>query len=289
MCVSKRTLISLLFAFVMTLLFVILTISMGLNIGVFNSRSIIKSIDQSDYYNKAYDRIKQKTETILSEFGLPEDTLSEVITPSRVHADGINYVNARLNNKSQYKPEINKDIELHIQQYILNQSGYQPEQQSVQQSDQQLEESSSNIHRIGKIIEEEYKSAVELRFVDYLMTYKANYKKLNAILLPIIFLLMGILSYMLIRMYRHRYRGIRYIAYAMIASSILTLFTVSIWLLRKDFIGFEVSPDYYQQFVSNYVRMGLMVYVYMGIMGLIIAATLITLIGLMRNKIVYKK
>lgn len=271
--VSKRTQLSLLFAFIMTLLFIILIIIFGLNIGVFNSRSIIKSIDQSDYFNKAYDRINQKTESIFSEFGLPEDTLSEVITPSRVHADGMNYVNAILNNKTQYKAEINKDIELNIQQYISNQS----------------EQPSSGVAQLGNAIEEEYKSVVELRFVDNLMTYKTNYRKLNTILLPFIILLVGILSYMLIRMYRHRYRGIRYIAYAMIASSVLILLIVSFWLLTKEYMGFEVAPDYYQQFVSNYIRMGLMVYVYIGIMGLVIAIALITLIGFMRNKIVYKK
>ena len=269
----KRKTIKLLFAFIMTLALLVLFISVGLGIGVFNSRSIIKSIDQSDYYNKVYNSIYQKTQILLSEGGLSVDLLSDVITPARVHADGINYVNATLNDKSPYISDIYNDLVSHISN---NQS-------------LEADNSSTNIDidDIATGIEYEYSNEVELVFVKYLMNIKAGFKKVMIILIPCILLLLIILSYLLIRMDRYKHRGIRYIAYAMIASSVLTVLTAAYCLLSRSYIDSSIVPDYYNQFISSYLKNGITVYIYIGILGFIVALGLITLIGHMRNKIVY--
>ena len=292
----KGKIIKLLFAFIMTLLFLVLFISIGLGIGVFNSRSVIKGIDQSDYYSKAYNAINQKAERLLSEASLNEELLSDLITAGRVHVDGMNYVNAILNNKSQHISDIYQDVVSHITNDLYIQSDDSLNNNNSIGSNDWLtnmsiesDDLSARIHELATAIEYEYKSEVELRFVDYLMIYKADYIKIMIILIPCTLLLIFFLTYLLIRMHKYRHRGIRYIAYAIIASSVLIIITASYWLLSKKYIDPTIVPDYYNQFISSYIKMGITVYVYIGILGIIIALALITLIGHMRNKILYKK
>lgn len=283
--------ISLAFAFLLTVLFVILYISFGMGMGVFNSRSITNSINSIDYYDRVYAAVTQSTEELLLQAGLPDTILSDIITPGRVHVDGMNYVNEAINRKqknditvyeepqSQPRYILNKEIELHILEYMEQEF---IEQKSIRQSAQFSEE----IATIVNAIEYDYNNKVQLKFVDYLMNYKIDYNKIMIIMIPSLILLISILCYMLIRIYRYRYRGIRFIVYALSASSILTIILSLYLLISRSYSKFVITPDYYNEFVSEYLKLSITVFAYIGMMGILLAILLITLIGFMRNKII---
>ena len=287
-----REKISLVFALIITVLLVILNVSLGLEIGVFNSRSIIKSINNIGYYDRVYTAVMQRTEALLNEVGLPETILSDIITPARVHADGMNYVNEVIKGNRKNDTAIHADagsqtsyihskvIEDHILSYIEKE---RIENTSIRQNTLITQK----LAIIAKAIENEYNSKVQLRFVDYLMGYKTNYHRILMIMIPCLLILVCILSYLLIRMYRHIYKGIRYIVYALCASSIITIIPSIFLLITGSYNKSIASTDYYNTFVSEYQKLIITVFAYIGMMGVLFAIALIGLIRQMREKIIY--
>lgn len=310
---GRQKSISIISVCLLTLFFTILLTSIGLSIGIFNNKNVIKAIDKSDYFNKAYNRVDEKTEDILSQVGIPVTILSDVITAGKVHTEGANYINARLNNRTWNIPDIHEDIQAHVIDYIesnliqvlqnteqntlqeqnteQNTLQEQNAEQSIQQSSLQPIDSqtteSSTIHTISTMIEEEYKTAIQIRFIDNLMGHKAKYTRVMTILVPIILILAGLLCYILIRLNRQRYKGVRYIAYTMIGSSLIVALTAISASLSKGYKELALAQDYYKQFVSSYIGIGINVLIYISIMGSIVAVAIISLIKHMRQQFIY--
>ncbi|TAH67239.1 MAG: hypothetical protein EWM47_09310 [Anaerolineaceae bacterium] len=299
--------LSLVFAFLLTVLLVILFISFGLGIGVFNSRSIIKSINKTNYYDKVYVDISQRTEELLLQAGLPSTLLSDIITAGRVHADGMNYIKEATSKKHQAYTTDNRlsknqayttDNRLSKNQPVITDNTLSQPQNTLyndikanilehieQIGIRQSSDLSKEITEVTDAIEYEYKSKIQMRFIEYLMSYKSEYGRLMIVMVPSLILLISVLCYMLIRVHRIIYRGIRYIVYALLASSLMTLAASLYLLLTKSYNKLMLAQDYYYQFMSEYIRLNIIVFTYIGMMGLIVAMALITLIGLMRNKI----
>lgn len=274
-----KVLLSTFFTFLLTLLLLILFFSMGLGIGAFNNQSIRKAIDKSDYLDKAYADIRERAEEILSQSGLPSSLLSDIITQSRVHADGMNYASEALSAK-QEQDNTNSSIKLHeeVQAAILEYA----HEEEVWQSD----EMSDSIIMIADAIEDEYKSSVEIKFLEYYLDYKSGYKRQMMVIIPSSMLLIGILCYMIIRMHRYKYRGIRYISYGLIASSVLMMALAWYSLYTKAYDTIRIAPYYYQHFIYLYLKLSIAAFAYIGMMGILVAVVLITLIGAMRNRII---
>ena len=272
--INSKEWFGLLFAFLLTLFFVIVYILFGLGMGIFNSRSITKSVNDSDYFGKVYADVNQRTGELLSQAGLPEKILSDVITQGRVHADGINYIEAAIRKEQpqQKLHMLHGDIAEAIREYILQEGSIQS----------QL---SGEIAAVADAIEDEYRSRVQLTFVEYLMGYKEDYSCIVMIIAPTLILLIGILCYLLIRLHRYGYRGMRYIAYSLLASSILTMAGAFYFISTRMYDKIKISPEYYQQFILGYVKMSITVFVYTGMMGLFLGMAWIALIVHMRNRI----
>ena len=272
--INSKEWLGLLFAFLLTLFFLIVYILFGLGMGIFNSRSVTKSVNDSDYFGKVYADVNQRTGELLSQVGLPEKILSDVITQGRVHADGINYIEAAI-RKEQTQQKLHMlhgDIAEAIREYILQEGSIQS----------QL---SGEIAAVADAIEDEYRNRVQLTFVEYLMDYKEDYSCIVMIIAPTLILLIGILCYLLIRLHRYGYRGMRYIAYSLLASSILTMAGALCFISTRIYDKIKISPEYYQQFILGYVKMSITVFVYTGMMGLFLAMAWIALIAHMRNRI----
>jgi len=285
---KTKVILSSLFAFLLTLLLLVLFSSIGLGIGVFNSRNISKAINKSDYIGKAYVAINQRTEEVLLEAGLPRDLLSDIITPARVHADGMNYASQALSTKQEPDNSLEDQRKLHgqIQTAILEYAIEQGISQSSELSEGISEGIPESIKVIADRIEDEYISRVEIKFIEYLKNYKLDYKRLMVVIIPSIMLIIAILCYMIIRMHRYKYRGLRYIAYGLIASSVLMIALAWYTLYNKGYHMIKLAPSYYQYFISSYLRMSITVFAYIGILGILLAVVLTTLIGVMRNKII---
>lgn len=270
-----QSFISATFAFLLTLLFVALFICAGFIVGVFNDRSIIRKINESNYYNKVYETLTEKAEELVQEVGLPPSVLVEVITLDRVYISGKNYIEQTLaGKKAEGKTDkIREILTQNIQQYFDNEDIIQ------------TTELNTDIEVIISRVEQEYKQGIEFQFINYITTYQSEFQDLMKIIVPILLVLISILCYFLIRMQKYIHRGIRYIAYAMIASSGITIITSAFLLLTKQYEKVEASPKYYYDFVVSYLNWDMKIFLYLGFLGVILSVLLVSLVGFLKNRV----
>lgn len=272
---KRKRLLSGMFAFLMTLSLVLLFICIGLSIGVFNTRSITTSIDRSDYHNEVFHTIREKNAGILSQAGLPEELLSEIITLERVYVGGKNYVSATLKNE---QPQLNYD---HVREDIVEKLKQYIETEGVSITPL-LDD---GLDMVADAVLNEYKNGVQLQFVNYFMEYRETFNRGITFVVPILLLVIGSLGYILFRMQRYKHRGLRYITYAVIAASALVIFPAAYMLFTKGYQRIEVGPDYYYDFISYYLKWDITVFAYIGVMGAILSTVLGSLVRFMKSRL----
>ncbi|MHB8130880.1 MAG: hypothetical protein ACYDEX_18015 [Mobilitalea sp.] len=271
---KMKVFMSCMFAFLLTLLFVTLYVCFGFGLGVFNNRSIISNINESKYYSNVCDELNKKAEKSISKAGLPSTVLKDVITLERVYVGGDNYIQNSLKGKEpQIKTEklmeaLSANIDHYLQQEEINQTS----------------ELKAGIEELISAIELEYKSGIQLQFVNYITEYKIKYINLMKVIVPMLIVLIGILCFFLIRMHQYKHRGIRYITYALISSSWIIIIAAAYLLMVKSYTKVMLTPDYYHDFLAAYFKWDIIVFIYMGGIGLTIAMALISLIGFLKRR-----
>ena len=270
-----QRIISSIFAFLLTMIFVSSFTLTGLYYGVFNNRIILSKVNESNYYNEVYKELQDRAEGILQEAGLPLNVLSDVITLKRVYVGGKYYIEDTLSGK---EPVINTDkvrsqLEQNIDQYLTEEdiSG--------------TKELDTGIEEVVRKVEQEYKRGIHFQFIDYIAEYKASFMRLLRIAIPILILLASVIIVLLIKIHRYKHSGIRYIAYAMIASSCIVISSSAFLLITKSYERMKQLPFYYGRFLTNYFKWDIQVFLYLGGIGMLLAISLIILVAYMRNNI----
>lgn len=271
---KKKTLISMTFAFLLTLFFFVLMVCVGLGLGVFNNKSLEGKMNETHYYDALYEDLNKKAIEAVLQAGLSTTVLKDTITMERVTVGGRNYTKAILAGKTAKvdTTQIRSDLSEHMTQY-LNDQGIE-----------QTKEVKTGMDSVITRIEQNYQNAVKLPFIKYYVDYKTDYGKMMQILIPILILCIGILCYLLIRIRHQKYRGLRYINYAMISSSLLMLISAVYLLLSKEYTKLNVSPEFYKEFLTAYLKWDILVFVYIGGIGIVISVALISLTGFLKNR-----
>lgn len=270
-----QKIISSIFAFLLTMIFVGLFALTGLYYGVFNNRIILSKVNESNYYNKVYEELQERTQDILQDAGLPLNALSEVITLERVYIGGKYYIEDALSGK---EPVINSDkvrsqLEENIDHYLTEEGISRTKELDV------------GIEEVVSKVEQEYKRGIHFQFVNYIAEYKASFMRLSRIATPVLVLLAGAITVLLIKLHRYKHSGIRYIAYAMIASSCIVISSSAVLLITKNYERMKRLPDYYGRFLTNYLKWDIQVFMYLGGIGMLLAILLIALVAYLKNNI----
>lgn len=273
-----KSIISSAFAFLLTLIFLALFILVGLYYGVFNNRIILSKVNESNYYNEVYEELQERAQDILQEAGLPLNILSEVITLKQVYIGGKYYIEDALSGKEPgiRSNKVKNQLEQNINKYL------------TEEGILRTKELDAGIEEVINKVEQEYKRGIHFQFINYIAEYKASFMRLFSRTIPILLLLAGAISVLLIRIHRYKHSGIRYIAYAMIASSCIVISSSAFLLSTKSYERMKQLPDYYNRFLTNYLRWDIQVFMYLGGIGILLAALLILLVAYMKNNITSK-
>lgn len=263
------------FAFLLTLFFAILLVCLGFDIGVFNDRIIIQKVNESNYYNEVHKELNERAGELVTEAGLPVSVLTDVISLERVYVNGKYYIEDTLaGNEPVIKTDrIREDLTNNIDSYL--------QEQEIART----QELNTGVEEVISETEEVYRQGIQLELMNYITEYKTSYTNLMKIVLPILVILSGVLCFFLIKMNKYKHRGVRQIAYAVIASSSMAILTSAFLLLTRQYTKVEASPDYYYNFLVNYLKWDMKVLLYLGFMGVIISIILITLVGYLKNRI----
>jgi hypothetical protein len=267
--------ISAIFAFLLTIIFVVLFVCIGFKVGVFNDRIILSKVNESNYYNEIHEQLNERAEAILIEAGIPTAVLQDVITLERVYIGGKYYIEDTLSGEVAVAntEKVREELTQNIEQYLA-------ENEIVE-----TEELHAGINEIISNVEQEYKRGIEFQFINYITIYKFQYLNVMKIVVPLLLVLAGILCFFLVRMQTYKHRGVRYISYAMLASSIMTILTSAFLLLTRQYEKVDISPDYYREFLIVYLNWDIKVFLFLGGIGIVISIILINLVGFMKNRI----
>lgn len=271
---KMKTLTSCTFAFLLTLVFFILTVCIGLGIGVFNSKCVINKLNESDYYNHLYEELYKKADEIVLHAGLPETVLKDVITLEKVYAGSSNYAGYTLEGK---EPKISTD---RIEKKLRDNIGHYLSKQGISRTEQ-IE---SGIDEVTDRIQKEYLSAVKLKFINYYTDYQTQFRNLMKIMIPLLILLIGILCFLLLKIHRHKHRGLRYINYALISSSLLVTLAAAGLRINKGYEKLNIVPNYYRDFLELFFKWDIEVFLYIGGLGLVFSGLLIYLTGFLKKR-----
>jgi hypothetical protein len=267
-------LISCLYAFILTLIFVVLFICAGIGFGVLSDRSISRNINESNYYNKVYEELYAKATQEMEEVGFPQSVLKEVITLERVYISSKNYLEDTLNSEDAVikTDRLKEELKHNLDQYL--------KAKGVARSDELNLEVDKLVYRMEK----DYKAAINLPLLPSIMEYRTKFLSTMLYVIPILILLAGAFSYFLLKMYHYIHRGLRFIAYAMISASGLVLGMSGYLMITKAYEDVMAEPEYYQSFLRMYLRWDIIVFLYIGGLGLILALVLISFISYLKNR-----
>lgn len=271
---KTKTLLSITFAFLLTLLFFVLFVGIGLGIGVFNSRSVKSKINESNYYNRIYVELNKKADEIVKQAALPTAVLEDAITLERLYTDSNLYIDSALKGE---KAKINTTklqavLTKHINQYFTKQ-GITKTKEIKSRTDEVT----------GRIIKE-YQSIVKLQFINYYADYRLQFWKTMKLMIPLIIILIGVLCFFLMKIHHNKHRGLRYINYSLISSSLLMSFISMYMLIEKRYDKLNVMPYYYRDFLTLYLKWDIQMFVYIGVLGLILSAVLVSLTVFLKNR-----
>ncbi len=273
---ALQNLVSSIFAFLLTLLFVVLFVSVGFILGVYDNKSVTRAIYESNYYKNVYDNLYKNSETIIKKANLPPTVLADVITLDCVYIESKNYVDKALAGtpptvKTQ---ELTNKLLNNINAYLKNENV-----ERTKSMDQ-------DIAKLTNAIGNQYEAAVQLHLADDIVKNKARFEQVIRMCILISLALIAILSFFSVRLYKYKHRGIRYIVYALITSSLLTVGVASFLLKTKQYSRINVAPDYYKKLISAYLRWDSMVFIYIGCIGLVMSAALAYVVFYMKKRII---
>lgn len=268
--------ISNLFAILLTFLFTVLYIGFGFLLGFFNNLSITRAINESNFYNTVYDDLYQSSEEIITSSNLPIAILSDVVTMDYVYMECKNYVDKALSgqvhevNSLELKSKLSDNIRTYYH--------------SIDNSNTTLIE--EKIKTVTDRIGAQYEKAVKIELANEFNRKKAEYESLIQGIVFICILLIGIISFILLKIHKYKHRGIRYIIYSLGISTGLVMIAATLTMLTKVYTNINIKPDYYNKVVNAYIRWDMILFIYMGCISIVVGAGLIYYSNYLKNKII---
>lgn len=269
-----QIIISAVFSFILTVLILVLLLMVGLYLGAFNEKIIKLKVSESNYYNETYSLIYDNTKTIVQDAGLPVTVLEDAITLERVYIGGKYYVEDVLEgNGPTYKTDkLEEALRTNINNYLK-------EQKVVI-----TEELKAGTDELIAKVSQEYRRGIQFDFINSISKLKQSYKNALLIGIPILLVLAAVIIFLLIRMYKYKHRGLRYINYSVITASVM-VGAMALYILLTGAYHVKGEPRYYMSFINNYFKWNIQIYLGMAGFGAIASTLLFVIIKQLKESI----
>jgi hypothetical protein len=266
-----RTITSILFSFLLTLLIFILMVNMGLCYGLFSNNCIISTLNEANLYNKVYEELQQNIYEIMDSYDMPLELFDDVIDQKRVYMACNTYVNKALQKETaqistdRLLADLNDKLGLY----------YESMGQAVD-----TEEAQALIHDLEQL----YISKVQIPVIGMVFELRKGFASVLKLAYPLPLLFTAVIIVCLLRLYRHKYRSVRYLNYAMLSASLLLISFCSAFIISKGYKWFDILPDYYGDFFVAFGRQTIQACLYAGIFTLLLSAVFIACTAYMKNQ-----
>jgi hypothetical protein len=258
-------------------MFLLLFLCLGLHFGLFNNRIIINKISESNYFNKVYEELLERSKEVMISNNLPTELVEEVITLERVYVGGSNYIANTL---------YNRETETKVTQLTdsLQEKTYKYLKENEITITREIEE---GIQEVISIVTTQYRKSVEFQFINYITVYRQQVYSIVKWLIPILIVLCLLLIILLLKVQSYKHRSIRYITYSLLSASGLLIIGTMYLLLSGIYKVDQLTSDYYMTFLNGYLKWSIQIYLYLGGMGIVICCALVVLMRHMKT-LLYK-
>ena len=276
---SRRSvkIISFIFTFFLAGLFSVLYVGIGFHLGFFNNLGVVRAIDVCGYYNQVYDDMYSSSEEVVAGVGLPSTVLADVITLDYIYIHTKNYMDKSLSgqavevNAQQLKDKLTDNIKAYYLKANLNNS-YKMEQDITLVTDQ-----------IGK----KYETIVAVDLPNEINENKARYQGVIIVAMLLSALCIVFFGFILLKIHKYKHQGLRYIMYAIFASSALIILAAIINLVIKSYDRSYIEPNYYREMLGEYLKWDIMLYIYIGGVSILVGLGLMYFIHDLKVKIIH--
>ncbi|MBP5155438.1 MAG: hypothetical protein J6252_02520 [Clostridia bacterium] len=270
-----RKVIAYLLSFILSLLLLLSTLCLVAYFRVMSERHIINTLGD-EYYEGVLKTAVASAEDITMPTGIDVSVIDGVFDIDGVKRDVNGYISAAFAGET-YTP----DTEASDNRLYKNVSEF------LDSHDVTLvNEKKETIDAYIKEINAEYALHTKLPGLGIISKYRTKYLKIVTIAFFVLLGLSVIITAIIIKMYRHPHRGMRFIAYATGGTALMALAAPLYLLIGGRYKGLNLSPEHFYNFAIRLITRLLVSCVIAAVIWLLITAALAFAIQMMRKRLI---
>lgn len=272
---NKKTVRSYILAFLLSLIVAAMILIVGTLAGVLNTNTVEDALTVSKYYDNMAEKIRTDVDSILFTSGLESEVTEGVITKKALYEQTENYIQASLSGKktSVDISEIMDKLEENTESYLSK---------NEIETDEQVQK---GIAIMMSEVEDTCRNSIENPLFRYIYRYGLKYKQYLYYGLAILGVLLLALHVILVAIHRFPHRGWNYIAYGWLSGSLLSILLPVYGLATRLYGRVNVSPEYFNGFLSEYLKKSLQDYIYIAAIGFVLYFTILVCVIQIRKKL----
>lgn len=257
--------ISTIIAFLLAILLTMAGYLGGIYYDLFNKSFLLESVNNASYYNAVMDYSLEHAESLAIPMGLQPEVFDNVFNLDETYAEGNALMQANLDGK-EYTPDTSK-----IFKRLVSNINLYLNQQNIKATTEQQ----NNITTFASEIADEYAHNLSIPYIKYYANVRTMFSKLIYVGIPVLLALSAFAVFLLIKLHSRLHTALRYITYSTLAASLMTAILPIFLLINGSYKRLNISPEYFYNFVVNYITQSLITFIYVSLALLIISVVMI--------------
>lgn len=271
---SKKTVSSYILAFLISLLVAAAILTGGTLVGLLDTKTVEEALTACQYYDNLTQEIKTGVDNILLTSGLEEEMTEDVITREALHDEAERYIQRSLEGK-----EVSVDISPMIEE-LQNKIEKYLSKKDIKVDDQVGE----GLELMMSEVEETCRNTIENPLFRYIYRYGIRYRHTLSCILAVLAAALLLLHIVLIAPQRIPRRGWNYAAYGWLSGTLLGMLLPVCGWVTGIYDRINVSPGFFRQFLSEYVKQSLVDYLFLAVVGLAVYFVIMICVVHTRNR-----
>ena len=234
-----------------------LIIATGILSGLFNRKTVSNALTASGYYKNLIQETRSDVDSILVTSGLDKDIAEDVITRKELYKTAQEYVSGSLKGETRTVDVSGAMDRLQekIENYLI---------QKEIESDKAVRR---GVNLMMQEVESTCRNNMENPMFRYLYQYGIRYRPLLYGIIFALIILLLLLHVILVKQHRLAHRGWNYLAYSWLSGSMLAMVLPVYGLITGIYKRINVSPDYFNRFLSEYLKESLQSWFVIALIG----------------------
>ncbi len=253
--------VSMLMAFLLTLVLTAVTGLLGLYLTVFNTKFLHYRLMEADYYQRVESYIYANMESLAIPFGIPATLLQGVVPTEKVALDVDNHLHQAWNG-SDYVVDtsaLEANLENRIVEFMLDKAIV-----ITSRHEESVEE-------YLMLAVNEYEQNVRIPFIGAYVQINQYFKRLFPYALAACLVVTGLLSAVILKMY-HRKSALVFFSYSFSATGLMSLLLPSVLQVTRFYERVQIAPQHFYGFVASMLERTFLFFIYLGLSWLALGA-----------------